>query len=88
MVPGKYNGSILLYNRFIRPYILKYENDIDKAADEVGKFVEKGMFARVIIFLQFNAVTVDTAIYRKVFNSALPSYENRKCVVEPKFNLK
>ncbi|VUZ45174.1 unnamed protein product [Hymenolepis diminuta] len=41
MIPGKYNGSVLLYNRFIRPYILKYENDIDKAADEVGKFVEK-----------------------------------------------
>ncbi|VDO03050.1 unnamed protein product [Rodentolepis nana] len=43
MIPGKYNGSILLYNRFIRPYILKYENHIDKAADEVGRFVDKGM---------------------------------------------
>lgn len=43
MIPGKYNGSVLLYNKFIRPYILKYENNIDRAADEVGKFVDKGM---------------------------------------------
>ncbi|KAL5966053.1 Receptor expression-enhancing protein 6 [Taenia solium] len=41
MIPGKYNGSILLYNKFIRPYVLKYENNIDRAADEVGKFVDK-----------------------------------------------
>ncbi|CDS43006.1 Receptor expression enhancing protein 5 [Echinococcus multilocularis] len=41
MIPGKFNGSVLLYNKFIRPYILKYENDIDRAADEVGKFVDK-----------------------------------------------
>ena len=43
MIPGKHNGSILLYNKLIRPYVLKYENDIDRAADEVGKFVDKGM---------------------------------------------
>ncbi|KAH9282715.1 Receptor expression-enhancing protein 6 [Echinococcus granulosus] len=41
MIPGNFNGSVLLYNKFIRPYILKYENDIDRAADEVGKFVDK-----------------------------------------------
>ena len=45
MTPGKYNGSILLYNKVIRPYVLKYENEIDRAADEVGKFVDKGMLA-------------------------------------------
>ncbi|KAL5109803.1 Receptor expression-enhancing protein 6 [Taenia crassiceps] len=41
MIPGRYNGSVLLYNKFIRPYILKYENNIDRAADEVGKFVDQ-----------------------------------------------
>ncbi|KAM7532812.1 hypothetical protein Aperf_G00000129125 [Anoplocephala perfoliata] len=41
MISGKYNGSIVLYKKFIRPYILKYEDQIDRAADEVGKFVDK-----------------------------------------------
>ncbi len=43
MVPGKYNGSVMLYNKFIRPYILKYESRIDQALDEVGSMAEKGM---------------------------------------------
>uniref|UniRef100_A0A5K3FAJ7 Receptor expression-enhancing protein n=1 Tax=Mesocestoides corti TaxID=53468 RepID=A0A5K3FAJ7_MESCO len=41
MIPGKYNGSILLYNKLIRPYILKYEVQIDQFVDEAGQFVDK-----------------------------------------------
>lgn len=51
MASGKYNGSVLLYSKFIRPYILKYESQIDKAADEVGKFVDQGMFIFKKLFL-------------------------------------
>lgn len=42
MVPGRCNGSIMLYQKFIRPYVLKYEKEVDSVLDEVGQFADKG----------------------------------------------
>lgn len=69
-MPGSHNGSILLYNKFIRPYVLKYENDIDKAADEVGKFVDKGM-SDSRRFVRFRLKLLYLDCY-KVLSSFLP----------------
>jgi receptor expression-enhancing protein 5/6 len=34
MVPFPWNGSLTIYNRFIRPFILKHEKQVDKALDK------------------------------------------------------
>jgi len=34
MVPTSWNGSIVIYRRFIRPFVLKYQDKIDKTLDQ------------------------------------------------------
>eukprot|EP00918_Siedleckia_nematoides_P079834 GHVU01174940.1.p1 GENE.GHVU01174940.1~~GHVU01174940.1.p1 ORF type:complete len:201 (-),score=33.02 GHVU01174940.1:2142-2744(-) len=34
MVPFPWNGSLTIYNRFIRPFILKHQNKVDQALDK------------------------------------------------------
>jgi len=36
MIPGGYNGSLKIYNSFIRPAFLKHQAKVDKALDEAG----------------------------------------------------
>jgi len=37
MAPGEWNGSIFVYNRVIRPYLLRYETKIDATLGKAGK---------------------------------------------------
>ncbi|XP_050541401.1 receptor expression-enhancing protein 5-like [Daktulosphaira vitifoliae] len=36
-IPIHNNGSIVMYNRFIRPYFLKHQSDIDQAVNDLSK---------------------------------------------------
>lgn len=36
MAPAAWNGSALIYNKFLRPFVLKYEKDIDEALDRTA----------------------------------------------------
>ncbi|KAL3308167.1 hypothetical protein Ciccas_013305, partial [Cichlidogyrus casuarinus] len=46
MAPIDNNGSVLLYNKVIKPYVLKYQSQIDKAMnqakDVAGDLSNKG----------------------------------------------
>lgn len=35
MVPGQFNGSIFIYNSFVRPYFLAHHNSIDKSLNNI-----------------------------------------------------
>lgn len=41
MAPVSWNGSNTLYHRVIKPFVLKYQKDIDKALDKVGQKVDE-----------------------------------------------
>jgi len=36
-IPIHNNGSVVLYNKVIRPYFLKHEGDIDQAVNDISK---------------------------------------------------
>lgn len=36
-IPIHNNGSIVVYNKFIRPYFLKHQVDIDQAVNDLSK---------------------------------------------------
>lgn len=38
--PTDYNGSLVIYHRVIRPYFLKYENQVDNLANSASKLVQ------------------------------------------------
>ncbi|XP_037080223.1 receptor expression-enhancing protein 5-like isoform X2 [Pollicipes pollicipes] len=39
--PASWNGSLVVYRRVIRPYFLKYENQLDDIANEVAEKAKK-----------------------------------------------
>jgi len=36
-IPISNNGSVVIYNRFIRPNFLKHQGDIDQAVNDLSK---------------------------------------------------
>lgn len=36
-IPISNNGSVVVYSRFIRPYFLKHQGDIDQAVNDLSK---------------------------------------------------
>lgn len=50
MAPISSNGASVIYNRFIKPFVMKHQKDIDEALDEAssqatkvaGKAMDKG----------------------------------------------
>ena len=44
MAPSAYNGSQILYFRFIRPFILRYEKKIDSALDRATEAAKEGRY--------------------------------------------
>ena len=46
MVPTNWNGSVTIYHKVIRPFVLKNQERIDAALDEAasaaGKFAQEG----------------------------------------------
>lgn len=42
MAPTSYNGSQIIYYRFIRPFILRYEKKIDSAVDRASEAAREG----------------------------------------------
>ena len=46
MAPFSWNGSEIIYSRFIRPFVLKHQKTIDEAvekvSDEASKIADKG----------------------------------------------
>ena len=36
MAPAQWNGSAMIYNKLLRPFVLKYEKDIDAALDRTA----------------------------------------------------
>jgi len=40
--PAKWNGSVTIYHKFIRPVVLKYESRIDKAIDRAENLAKEG----------------------------------------------
>lgn len=47
-IPIHNNGSIIIYTKFIRPYFLKHEGDIDEVVNDLSK---KGNNIYLIIYL-------------------------------------
>lgn len=43
MVPAKCNGSIMIYERIIKPFFLKHQTVIDEKMDQAGKIASKVM---------------------------------------------
>ncbi len=43
MAPAAWNGSALIYNKFLRPFVLKYEKDIDEALDRTANLARDAM---------------------------------------------
>ncbi|XP_050299480.1 receptor expression-enhancing protein 5 isoform X2 [Anthonomus grandis grandis] len=41
MIPTEFNGSLVLYNRIVRPYFLKHHNVIDDTLNKVKEQVNK-----------------------------------------------
>lgn len=42
--PTEWNGSTTLYYRFIRPFILRHQEKIDKAVDEAKDALNEGQY--------------------------------------------
>lgn len=40
MAPVSWNGANTLYHKVIKPFVLKYQSQIDKALDKVGEKVD------------------------------------------------
>ena len=59
MAPISSNGANVIYNRFIKPFVIKHQKDIDEALDEAssqaskvaGKAMEKGTIYLFIFYL-------------------------------------
>lgn len=45
--PTEWNGSTTLYYRFIRPFILRHQDKIDKAMDEAKDAFSEGQYSLV-----------------------------------------
>jgi len=43
MAPAAGNGSALIYNKVLRPFVLKYEKDIDEALDRTAGLAREAM---------------------------------------------
>lgn len=47
MVPGKNGGTFLIYNKAIRPFVLKHQDNIEKslgqAKDVIGKVIQDNL---------------------------------------------
>ncbi|XP_018321442.1 receptor expression-enhancing protein 6 isoform X2 [Agrilus planipennis] len=41
MLPSDFNGSLIIYTKFIRPYFLKHEGNIDEAISSASKLLGK-----------------------------------------------
>lgn len=42
--PAQWNGSNMIYNRLIRPFVLRYQTKIDKAIDDATEVVKEGIY--------------------------------------------
>ena len=41
MAPVSWNGANTLYHKVIKPFVLRYQSQIDKALDKVGEKVDE-----------------------------------------------
>jgi hypothetical protein len=44
MVPGKNGGTYLVYNKVLRPFVIKHQDQIDKSLGQAREAVGKGMY--------------------------------------------
>ena len=55
MVPTSWNGSIMIYERIIRPFILKHKDAIDKrlnqAADVASDLMNEGQYWSLLVYV-------------------------------------
>lgn len=65
-LPISWNGSHILYYRFIRPFILRHQDRIDSALDGAKKAVDEGMFL-VVLFI-FICSLASPSVYIYYFN--------------------
>ena len=42
MVPGKNGGTNIVYNKILRPFVLKHQDNIDKAINQTKDAFGKG----------------------------------------------
>ena len=56
MAPTSWNGSIFLYNKFIRPFILRHEKKVDETLDKAKEaakdIIDEGKHIKFFLFLQ------------------------------------
>ncbi|KAI8508163.1 PREDICTED: receptor expression-enhancing protein 5-like isoform X3 [Branchiostoma belcheri] len=43
MAPGSYNGSEMIYQRIIRPFVLRHQDKVDRFIDQAGKRAKEAL---------------------------------------------
>jgi hypothetical protein len=44
MVPGKNGGTYMVYNKIMRPFVLKHQSEIDKSLAKASESIKSGEF--------------------------------------------
>ena len=53
MSSASWNGSDLIYNKAIRPFVLKHQKKIDDAIDQAADKLKDGRLSSWIVFVSF-----------------------------------
>lgn len=56
-IPISNNGSVVVYSRFIRPYFLQHQGDIDQAVNDLSKKGKETCFSLTL-----------NKVFKKLFN--------------------
>lgn len=47
MIPGVHGGTYIVYNKVLRPFVLKHQNKIDESLNKAKQEIGKGTFLRI-----------------------------------------
>eukprot|EP00058_Branchiostoma_floridae_P011584 XP_002597072.1 hypothetical protein BRAFLDRAFT_57028 [Branchiostoma floridae] len=62
MAPGSYNGSEMIYQRIIRPFVLRHQDKVDRFIDQAGKRAKEALDTEILI-LQFLPIEMAFPFY-------------------------
>ncbi|XP_078656975.1 receptor expression-enhancing protein 5-like isoform X1 [Branchiostoma floridae x Branchiostoma belcheri] len=68
MAPGSYNGSEMIYQRIIRPFVLRHQDKVDRFIDQAGKRAKEALDTGVFSLCMF--------FYASVLGTAMANVGN------------
>lgn len=51
MIPGKNGGTYLVYNKVMRPFVVKHQDQIDKTIGQAREQFNKGIISIACLYL-------------------------------------